>query len=485
MAVRCTPGLLNIRDSEPLLSGGIPMIGRTKRGIVLGALMACFAAPLAHAQTGLRIYGALSNFDCYNDCGVDCDGFEIEIHGVHGSDVIHTWNYSSLGAPTVTDIGTAAAPAALVRYSSSTSRVLNGGMTHFGVTLTYYLQPGSIIRRWIPKLGSGLPPVEVPLPSHQSQVVVNAGLPNVEDRITNDTHSVIWVMPYSNKIRREVHLDELMTNNAIVQGGVPAGSGTNHDRPTKLAPGEIWVNDEVADNDDSDSKVYWFKVYADVETRSGNGGHVTHTPGNLLGTIMDASLIGALNTHPIIPASMTLSDATVYDGQSLFGTVTLDSPAPAGGTVVNLAASAGGSVPATVLVAENTRTAQFPINALPVGTNTSVTIGVETGGRSLQAAFTNLAPQAWGMSFSPLSIKGGGVTYCTVYLTGPAPEGGTLVQLSSNTLVARIQKTIVVPANHTTVTFAIRTTKVTVNTLAAIRAVAGGVAYAAGLQITP
>ena len=103
---------------------------------VTGFLTLAFSTQ-ARAQD-MRIYGALSNFDCYNDSGSETEGFEIEIEGIHKEDVVHTWNYSAFGAPTVVDGGTATAPTAITRYRSGTASVKLGGVTHFGVTLRYY-----------------------------------------------------------------------------------------------------------------------------------------------------------------------------------------------------------------------------------------------------------------------------------------------------------------------------------------------------------
>ena len=78
--------------------------------LALTALTLSVAAPPAQAQSTLRVYGALSNFDCSNDTETETEGFEIEIEGEHKEDITHTWAYSAFGAPTVEDGGTAAKP---------------------------------------------------------------------------------------------------------------------------------------------------------------------------------------------------------------------------------------------------------------------------------------------------------------------------------------------------------------------------------------
>jgi hypothetical protein len=87
------------------------------------------------------------------------------------------------------------------------------------------------------------------------------------------------------------------------------------------------------------------------------------------------------------PSTVTLAPAaqTIASGSSKPFTVTLDIPAPAGGTTVNLAAGAG-SVPATVTVDEDQVSATFNYTAPMTGSSDTVTATL--GGSTSTAAIT-------------------------------------------------------------------------------------------------
>jgi hypothetical protein len=61
-------------------------------------------------------FGALSNFDVFNDTGGECHGFEIELDGVSAADVTYTFGapYERYGNPALVDF----AGGVYVRYQS-------------------------------------------------------------------------------------------------------------------------------------------------------------------------------------------------------------------------------------------------------------------------------------------------------------------------------------------------------------------------------
>lgn len=54
-----------------------------------------------HALADVIIIGGLGNFDCPNNTGDDCNGFEIELDGPHPEDVYHTYRNGNYGSPTI------------------------------------------------------------------------------------------------------------------------------------------------------------------------------------------------------------------------------------------------------------------------------------------------------------------------------------------------------------------------------------------------
>ena len=451
----------------------------------LAALLIGAANRLAQAQA-LKIVGALSNFDCYNTTPGDCEGFEIEIEGIHKEQVIHTYAGSAYGAPTLTDGGTAAAPSAIIRYHSNTTVVHSGGVTHFGVTLAYYTQPGTILRRWLPAATVNVPnppPAPYVLPSHQSQL--NAASGAVHDFITNDAPdgvTIFWILPYGLKVHgRHVSLEELMPNNPVALAATPMGSGSGHKTPILLEPGVTWTNDEAPEVGDSASGVLWYEVYADVVT--GSKGKNSHQPGALIGRALDSTdtiLVGST------PANVALSDASVFGTQDVLGQVTLDGGALPGGTVVSLSAdNASVSLPASVTVPANQFSALFAIQTSAVATQTTVHITAMAGGVSQSASFVVLPPNLRLLYLALASVGGGRTTTGTVFLTTPAPAGGVAVALTSDSSLVEVPASVTVGAGSVSASFNLPTHPVTAPVAVNLTATSGGVLQSARLRVVP
>jgi hypothetical protein len=79
------------------------------------------------------VYGFLGNFDVVNDTGKTAHGFEIELEGLHSSDITDTFGGDNRGFP----MGRGFDPAsAVVRYGAPTiTEYVNGGV--FGTKVTY------------------------------------------------------------------------------------------------------------------------------------------------------------------------------------------------------------------------------------------------------------------------------------------------------------------------------------------------------------
>lgn len=140
------------------------------------ALMA-ISPQAAHASTA---YGDLNNFDTVNDTGHECHGFEIEIEGVHSTDITYTYDWNHYGAPRITDDNSDTAhPKVFIRYQSArnpdgtwaaytaipsgtltptdghscTNPAVNDGCEHYGVG--YYGAPTAVRYHWLYDDGTG------------------------------------------------------------------------------------------------------------------------------------------------------------------------------------------------------------------------------------------------------------------------------------------------------------------------------------------
>jgi len=67
-------------------------------------------------------YGTINNFDCVNDTGVECHGFEIEIEDIQSADVTYTYNWNHYGTPRIIeDNANPLHPKVRIRYESARS----------------------------------------------------------------------------------------------------------------------------------------------------------------------------------------------------------------------------------------------------------------------------------------------------------------------------------------------------------------------------
>src|SRR3954463_4158593 len=79
------------------------LMKRTSKKQILTGLalfVALFGAEAAHAQSGVTLYGSLSNFDVLNDTGRETYGFEIEIRG-NLTSIGGSFSWNRYGAPQV------------------------------------------------------------------------------------------------------------------------------------------------------------------------------------------------------------------------------------------------------------------------------------------------------------------------------------------------------------------------------------------------
>src|SRR5207248_1379552 len=158
--------------------------------------------------------------------------------------------------------------------------------------------------------------------------------------------------------------------------------------------------------------------------------------------------------------------------------------------VVTLASSNlnAATVPASVTVPATATTATFAIATKAVTAVTTVTITAtynavaKTDRQSVEQPAAGLV----GVSVTPTAVTGGTGRMGTVTLGAVAPAGGAVVALASSNLnAATVPPSVTVPANATTVTFAIATKAVTAVTPVTITATYNAVAKTATLTVNP
>jgi len=204
---------------------------------------------------------------------------------------------------------------------------------------------------------------------------------------------------------------------------------------------------------------------------------ITASQGN---TVLTASL----TLTPLVPTAVSVSPTSVLGGTPSTGTVTLNSAAPAGGTVVNLTSSSSSAVvPSTVTIAAGASTGTFTITTSVVATSATATITATLGSTSVNTTLTITPPGLTGLTLSPTSLQGGNSSTGTLTLSGPAPTGGDVVSLTSSSSSAVVPSSVTVAAGATSATFTITTSAVANSTTATISGVLGTVTKTATLTV--
>ncbi|PYU17872.1 MAG: hypothetical protein DMG30_30020 [Acidobacteria bacterium] len=182
--------------------------------------------------------------------------------------------------------------------------------------------------------------------------------------------------------------------------------------------------------------------------------------------------------------SLRLNPSSVNGGNSSTGQITLSGPAPSGGAVFSLSSSktSVATVQASVTIAAGSTMAAFQVLTNPSASSTTVTISASYSGVT-QAASLIVTPQPppggptlTSLSFNPNPVVGGLSSSGAVTLSGPAPNGGALVFLSSsNPAVVSVPASVTIPEGATSESFNASTSIVTTSTSVDVAASYAGV----------
>lgn len=222
----------------------------TKLAIITAAVL--IAAPASYSQTA-TVYGQLSNFDVVNNTGHDAHGFEIELEGVQVNDIPYSFSAERYGPaaiiPTATGVvvrwtssyDAGAFQQSTVPHQSGTTfagscyswgqNYDQAGCEHFGVSLsktatqTVYrwliedaANPGTLIGVDPPVAIPGSPVYTIVPPARPGEApVLEAEIEAPEAPEAGELYGdAQWVKVFKTELQREVALDELMSDNAIV-----------------------------------------------------------------------------------------------------------------------------------------------------------------------------------------------------------------------------------------------------------------------------
>ncbi len=191
-----------------------------------------------------------------------------------------------------------------------------------------------------------------------------------------------------------------------------------------------------------------------------------------------------LTITPPTVVAVSLKPSTVPGGKSSVGTVTLSSPAAAGGAVVQLSSSNSvATVPTTVTVGAGGTSATFTVKTSAVGGQATSTIKGSLNGGSASATLTVTSPVIVSLKLNPATVVGGKSSTGTVTVSSAAPTGGLVVSLASTSGSATVPGSVTIAAGKTSATFSVATTKGSGKTTATITGTLGTSAKAAVLTI--
>lgn len=199
-------------------------------------------------------------------------------------------------------------------------------------------------------------------------------------------------------------------------------------------------------------------------------------------SVSDA-IVGFIPVTPALSA-LSLDPTTVGGGASTTAQVTISSPAPQGGMLVNLSSSKStAQVQSSVKIPEGHASATFAVSTTAVTAATTVTI-TATLGNVTQSATLNLNPIGLSaLSVHPSTVKDGSSSTGVVELNGPAGSGGLVVSIASNNTAVTVPRTVTIAAGHSSATFAITTTAVTVQTTVTLTATLGAASQTATIVL--
>jgi len=220
-----------------------------------------------------------------------------------------------------------------------------------------------------------------------------------------------------------------------------------------------------------------FKITASVVTVA--------TPVTITATAGTVTETATLSVNPLGLASVSAHPSSVDGGHAATGFVELNGPAGSGGVVVTLASSdPSTTVPASITIKAGHSSGTFQITTIPVSLQTPVTLTATSGAQSVTATFVVNPVTLDELELRPSRVVGGGTSTGTIRLSGPAPSGGIVINLASNSTVAAVPATVTIPAGQNSVAFTITTSTVTASTSVQITASLGTLNKTQNLNVT-
>jgi len=177
-------------------------------------------------------------------------------------------------------------------------------------------------------------------------------------------------------------------------------------------------------------------------------------------SVPNGQISAQVTVVPLIPKNLKITPQTVSGGTNAIGEVTLNAAAGTGGVTVNLISSNTNvaTVPPSVFIPEGQTSNTFIITTFPVKATTKAKISASLNGGRASADIEVTPPMVSKLTLNPQTVPSNSQSIGTVYLTGPAPDGGSLVTLKSgDPKLAMVPDSVLVPQGETSASFVIKT----------------------------
>lgn len=210
----------------------------------------------------------------------------------------------------------------------------------------------------------------------------------------------------------------------------------------------------------------------------------TTTP-TITASVGDFSKTASLTVKAPTLISVTLAPASVAGGATATGTVKISSPAPSDGLAIALTSNSSSvQVPEIAQISGGATSATFTVATISVGAKTTAKVTATLATTSIGAVLSVNPAVLTSVSLNPASVLGGNSSTGIVTLSGPAPEAGAKITLTSSSKSAAVPASITIEAGSTSTSFDISTVAVTAQAVAKISAKLGSTTAGANLTIT-
>jgi len=311
------------------------LVGPAGRRRFVAVTLVLASGPGASQASG--IYGTMSNFDVFNDTSTDAYGAELELEGIHSSDLSTTFP-SHFNHKSIEDYSDGASFGTRIRFSGynfnadgflspTVGQSTNGhfcvnvpGCEHFGFSVS--AQPAATRYFWLDqslqRIGST--PMAVPTPTWSyvpparpgDAPVVRAEVEMPEPaEIHAQRPDSIWMKVYKTEIERPVRLDELMSN-----GGVSPEDESETESEWELLEGgkNKQAEDEVRDDNKSVIRRYEYFKYTGLYDEEHEplsaflDDEMDEPPAGELGAFIAANMVAVNLVAPLLPGDFDQDD---------------------------------------------------------------------------------------------------------------------------------------------------------------------------------